>query len=373
MRKKSDVYFNKAKEICFNNFDKLMHKVVIYSVFSRKSGILCGINRAVDFIKDSASGPLIIKGLKDGNVFEPNEQVLEITGLYHELVNLETEYLGMLSYSGPATNMKNIVKSAGYIPVVDMSARHYPPEVTKYLGWASCLGGAIGTSTRIGYDYAKSEIQKNRLGCNFDLYGTIPHCLNAVCSEEAEKRSLLPSVLSGIYYNKAYPDSYLTLLVDYEGKELEVIKQAVDNLGDKLYAVRLDTHGGRNLNQNFPNYHYKTDNYLLKEDYPKYGLGKGVTIEATQIVRNFLDTQCGEIGKKVKIVVSSGFNEAKVQAFKNSKAPIDVIGTGSWVEPFMQFTSDITFVYENNNFKSRLKCGRKINRNNYIDVLFERM
>ena len=75
--------------------------------------------------------------------------------MFGELVNLETTYLGMLAFSGAATNMRRIVAAAGPVPVTDMAARHYPFEIIEQTAYAAAVGGAVGTSTRAGYRYVQ--------------------------------------------------------------------------------------------------------------------------------------------------------------------------------------------------------------------------
>ena len=76
-----------------------------------------------------------------------------IEGLFGELVNLETTYLGMLAFSGAATHMTRIVQAAAGVPVIDMAARHYPYEIIEQSAYAAAIGGAVGTSTAAGHRY----------------------------------------------------------------------------------------------------------------------------------------------------------------------------------------------------------------------------
>ena len=93
----------------------------------------------------------------------------------------------------------------------------------------------------------------------------------------------------------------------------------------------------------------------MQEALDHYGFGPGVTIESVYAIRDLLD----RLGaRSTKIVVSSGFNLDKVQAFKTCRAPMDMIGTGSWVE-FAMFTSDIIRVYQDGQWKPRCKAGRR--------------
>ena len=109
------------------------------------------------------------------------------------------------------------------------------------------------------------------------------------------------------------------------------------------HAVRLDTHGGRvhqggssNPFEGFGKKDYGDLAKGLRVSFQKYGVpsphylaGNGVTLEAYLDTRMLLD----ELGAKhVKIVLSSGFGEEKIRAFRKWIDPVrTIIGTGSWV------------------------------------------
>ncbi|MFA5962064.1 MAG: hypothetical protein WC848_05260 [Parcubacteria group bacterium] len=382
----ADQYFNNCRDIVLRN-PNLIATVVRYKVFAREDGIVAGSNRAVAFISENTFGPLRIMALKDGEAFKSGDPVLIIEGLFMELVNLETTYLGFLSYSGAATAMKEIVDVAGAIPVVDMSARHFPWNIIEEAALAAYLGGAAGTSTQAGYNYVQRFYNP---GDAFRLYASLPHAMAAVVSHMAEEENIFPSVAAAMLFHETYPNKPITVLVDFEGRELDVAKQAFEVFGDKLFAVRLDTHGGRQLQGT----HDPTDFHMLESYFrkktglilnstmrvfenkygmeigtsEKYFFGNGVTAEATFVIRDYLDS----IGaNNVKIVVSSGFNKKKVAAFKKVNAPMDFIGTGSWIR-FAMFTSDISHVKENGEWVYRTKVGRKHGNGDELKLAYER-
>lgn len=382
----ADEYFNNCRKIAVRN-PELMGKKVRYKAFARENGIVVGSNKSVNFIRENTYGPIRILGLKDGDIFHPGEPVLIIEGNFYELVVLETTYLGFLSYSGAVTEMAKIVRSANGTPVIDMSARHFPWQIIEETALAAYLGGAAGTSTQAGYDYVKKWYGP---ADDFNLYASLPHAMAAVVAEMAEKEGLFPSVMAAKLFHETFPDRPITALVDYEGRELDVAKQAHEVLGDKLFAVRLDTHGERQMQGTNPYkeghdpeiekyFQLKTGRALSQliseftglHNVPKawkYYVGNGVTIEAAYVMREFLNS----IGaKNVKIVVSSGFNKNKVTAFREAGAPMDFIGTGSWLK-FTMFTADISDVWENGAWKPRLKVGRIHNDGSRAKVLFER-
>ncbi len=358
----SDEYFNRSAAVVADT-PKYAQRVR-YRVFARKPGVLCGANRSVAFIDQQCVGPLRIRARRDGDLFAANEVVLIIEGMFGELVNLETTYLGMLAFTGAATNMRRIVEAARGVPVTDMAARHYPFEIIEQTAYAAAVGGAVGTSTRAGYHYVQKWLgirhgdmirASDEEPRSFKLYGSIPHALNAVYDGS--------SVKAAAAYHDRLPDVPLTVLTDFEGRELDVCREAYERFGPDLYAVRLDTSGSR-VHQGGHEKPVKElvdrilagvqDREAVRAALDRYGFGKGVTIEEAYNVRRVLD----EVGAKhTQIVVSSGFDAAKVAAFRVCNAPMDSIGTGSWVD-FTVFTSDISHVAENGQWLPRSKAGR---------------
>lgn len=359
----SDEYFNRSSRVVADT--PRYNTRVRYAVFARQSGVLCGLNRSVRFIQEQCVGPLKLWARRDGDRFAANQGVMIVEGMFGELVNLETTYLGNLAFSGAATNMKRITDAARDAVVVDMSARHYPYEIIEQTAYAAAIGGAGGTSTQAGYRYVHRWLGLGhddlvRVNAEpprpFRVYGSIPHALNAVYQGS--------SVDSAAAYRERLPDIPLTVLIDFEGQELDVCREAYARFGRDLFAVRLDTHHAR-VHQGG---HEKpvpalVDHILSRakdrdqaaEAIDRYGFGPGVTIEAAYNVRRVLD----EIGAThTQLLVSSGFTAEKVAALVAAAAPIDGVGTGSWVE-FLMFTSDITHVFENGQWVRRWKVGRE--------------
>jgi len=358
----SDEYFNRSAAIVADT--PLYNKHARYAVFAREGGMICGVNHAVAWVEQQCLGPLAIRACRDGDSFAANEAVMVIEGLFGELVNLETTYLGMLAFSGAATNMARIVAGAGDVAVIDMAARHYPYEIIEQTAYAAAVGGARGTSTRAGHRYVlrwlgtgQDEFIRvgDRQPVEYKLYGSIPHALNAVYDGS--------SIASAEAYLETFPEIPFTVLIDFEGRELDVCREAARVFGEKLSAVRIDTHGGR-IHQGG---HTKPvpelvkrimtatdDSEAARRGLESYGFGPGVTIESVYNVRRTLD----EAGARhTQVVVSSGFTAEKVAAFRACGAPMDAIGTGSWVD-FLMFTSDITHVLENDRWVERGKADR---------------
>ncbi len=357
----SDEYFNRSyTTVAGTDYER---RLVRYGLFAREAGRLCGVRDVLEMIRRRCPGPVTVRGRADGYLYKSGEIVLTIEGPFGQLVTLETQYLGMLSLSAAAWNMGRIVEAAGGIPVIDMSARHYPPELIPRIAMAAAVGGASGTSTPAGYAEVQARYgigkEKIRIGNEepheFKLYGSIPHALNAVYEGS--------SIESAYAYHQRCPEVPLTVLIDFEGRERDICSQAVSRFGRDLYAVRLDTAANR-IHQGGHEKPTRTlEMRILSQvnDRPaamaaleRYGFGPGVTIEMVYAIRDLLDSLGA---KSTRILVSSGFDLEKVQAFVACKAPMDAIGTGSWVD-FAMFTSDILRVHEQDQWVPRCKAGR---------------
>ena len=189
-------------------------------------------------------------------------------------------------------------------------------------------------------------------------YGTMPHALIGYAGS---------TVRAAEMFHETHPEENLTVLVDYFGQEftdaLAVCRRFPELAAAGKVAVRLDTHGGRYvegmdigmsyqvLDRTAPQAirGYRTDNEL------RYLIGTGVSAAAIWHMRERLDR---DGFKAVKIVASSGFSPEKCRVMALADAPIDVIGTGSylpekWSETYA--TADIVRY----GGEERVKVGRE--------------
>jgi nicotinate phosphoribosyltransferase len=159
----------------------------------------------------------------------------------------------------------------------------------------------------------------------------------------------------------------MTVLIDYFGREmtdaLGVARRFPDLAAAGRLALRLDTHGGRYVEGLDPARSYAvlgrhaphaTRGYRSEQEL-RYLVGTGVSAAAIWLLRRTLD----EAGfDKVEIVASSGFGPAKCRMMAAARAPIDIIGTGSylpelWSETYA--TADIV-AYDG---RPMVKAGRE--------------
>ena len=328
----SDKYFVRTKEI----LEKDNHRPsVLMQVFTHKSGIICGIDEAIAILKLCADKPgeLKIKALYDGDEISPDETVMTIEGDYATFAHLETVYLGVLARrSAVATAVKRVVDAAKPKSVLFFPARfdHYSLQTGD--GYAAFISGALGVST-----------DANAAWWGWEGIGTVPHGLIAAYDGDTVKACLA--------FDKYMPKNIKRVaLVDFENDSVKTSLECARALKRRLWGVRLDT-------------------ALDIRDKAITSGGKssfGVCPELVREVRKALDR---EGFKYVKIIVSSGFDEAKIRKFVKLKVPFDAVGVGSALFQYrMDFTADIVMV----NGKPCAKVGRKFQPNpRLIEVKFK--
>jgi nicotinate phosphoribosyltransferase len=189
-------------------------------------------------------------------------------------------------------------------------------------------------------------------------FGTMPHALIGYAGS---------TVRAAEMFHETFPDEPLTVLNDYFGREvtdsLAVCRRFPDLAAAGRLSVRIDTPGGRYaegldlarsyevLERHAPQ---ATRGYRSDEEL-RHLVGAGCSAAAIWQLRQGLD----EAGfSRVRIVASSGFGPAKCRMMAAANAPINVVGTGSylperWEETYA--TADIV-AYDG---KPMVKAGRE--------------
>ncbi len=298
----TDKYFLRSKKILKKNGKNPRVK---YRVFIQNgSGIACGLDEAIAIIRKFSSKPKIkIESLYDGEPFEEKETIMTIEGPMQDLIELETMYLGVISTGcSIASQMNEICEAAKEKDVFYFGSRHWRFDSDKEISYAAWVGGAKGVSTDVGAETFNAKGM-----------GTIPHALILAFGDTVE-----PTKEFAELFEKK---SKVIALVDTFNREITDSLKAAQALGEKLFAVRIDT-AGENFGEN------------CSEE-------RGVSVELARKVRRALDENNFS---HVKIFLSSGFNAEKtrkfVEAEKESGKFFDAIGTGS-VFGFKIATSDI--------------------------------
>jgi nicotinate phosphoribosyltransferase len=325
----TDKYFERTREIL--RADSHSPRVLM-QVSGKTAGFLSGVDEAIALLKQCAEdwSALTVMALYEGDEFEAWDTVMTIEGPYELFAHLETLYLGVLGRrTRICTNTRQLVEAARPKPVLFFGARQDYWAAQPGDGYAAQAGGASSVST---------DAQASLFGGSG--IGTVPHSLIAAYDGDTMRAS------------RAFADHCagidLIALVDYENDCVRSSLDVARTLEGRLWGVRLDT----------------SENLVDKSVIPQMGAFKptGVNPQLVWNVRNALDAEgFGE----VKIVVSGGLNAARVRAFEEEKAPVDVyaIGAAIILDGKFDFTGDIVMV----DGKAQSKVGRELRPNPKLD------
>ncbi len=343
---RTDHYFKRTKAVVQRYGDC----EVTYTVFMRRP--VCFAPRLMfewlDRVAEARGVHFEIETkFEEGDWVGAGEPLLYITGSMASLVDLETLFLQKL---GPACvaayNAYAMCAALPKVAFIAMDARHCTgPDMAEMMAYAASVGSAYAKRDlgAVGFIGNATDATARYFG-NERGRGTMPHALIGYAGSTLRAAEM---------FHETFPDEPLTVLVDYFGREITdsiaVCKRFPDLVAAERLAVRVDTHGGRFvegldtaasyavLDRHVPDAvrHYRTESEL------RWLVGTGVSAAAIYHLRDALD----EAGfEKVKIVASSGFTVAKCKVMASVDAPIDVIGTGSYLPenwPETYATADI--------------------------------
>jgi nicotinate phosphoribosyltransferase len=271
---------------------------------------------------------------EEGDWVGAGEPLMYITGSMAHLCDLETLILQRL---GPpcvaAYNAYTMCVDLPYAAFLAMDARHCAgAEMAEMMAYAASVGSRAAQKEHgaKGFIGNANDATAHYFGNEKGL-GTMPHALIGYAGSTLRAAEM---------FAETYPDEDITVLVDYYGHELTdslaVCRRFPEKAAAGKVAVRLDTHGGRFvegldtqasyavLERHVPRAvrQYRTESEL------RWLYGTGVTAAAIYHMREQLDDAGFD---KVRIVASSGFNIEKCKVMGSVKAPIDVVGTGSYL------------------------------------------
>ena len=392
----SDIYFTHYVDI-LKKADK--HPNVLYQFFPRADGVVCGLDEAIAILKYCTGyykderiarglfektmkldkdvqaaavdmdidavlsltkqklesrkelndlwvdkwDDIEVKALYDGDRVKNWETVMTIKGDPTYYGYLETVLLGVIARAtSTATAVGKVVKAAGGKPIMFFSARydHYWTQTTD--GYAALKAGAIGVSTDANGDY-----------WGVKSMGTIPHALIAAYNGDTAAATLsfdeyedegVNRIALVDWDNDVVGTTVKTVKAQYEktvGKPFTVGQTdpspVIGSGKGKLWGVRFDTAG------------YLRDKSVTPRDESSFG----VCPELVWTARKEFD----KLGmKNLKIVVTGGFDEKKIELFEKLAVPVDLYGVGSkLLKSKIDITADIVEV----NGKPCAKVGRK--------------
>ncbi|WP_188899780.1 beta/alpha barrel domain-containing protein [Caldovatus sediminis] len=356
---RTDSYFNRTRAIVSRFGDCR----VTYAVFMRRP-VISAPRLAVEWLERVAAA----RGTRfeielmheEGRWVGAGDPIFYLTGPLAQLADLETIYLQKL---GPpcvaAHNAYQMCLELPQVAFLAMEARHCAGfEMQEMMEYAAAVGSAAARREGAkGFVGSASDATAHYFGGTRGR-GTMPHALIGYAGS---------TVRAAEMFHETFPDEDLTVLTDYFGREvtdgLAVCRRFPHLAAAGRLAVRLDTHGGRFLETLDP-----AESYAVLERHApqvirryrsetelRYLVGTGVSAAAVWRMREALD----EAGfPRVRIVASSGFGVAKCRVMAEARAPIDVVGTGSflpeaWSETYA--TADIV-EYDGT---PRVKVGRE--------------
>jgi len=330
---RTDSYFLKTKAIVGHFGDC----PATYAVFVRRP-VLSAPRFAVKFLEGMAAERgqefAIELSHPEGSWVGAGDPFLYVTGPLFHLVDLETVLLQKL---GPACvaayNAYAMCADLPKVAFLAMDARHCAgTEMAAMMAYAAAVGSSVAQreAGAVGFVGSAADATAPYFGQARGL-GTMPHALIGYAGS---------TVRAAEMFREVFPDEPMTVLIDYFGRELSdavaVARRFPELAAAGRLSLRMDTPGSRYCEGLDPTRSYE----VLERDAPhairgyrteeelRYLVGTGVSAAAVWLLRRTLDEAAFTA---VKIVASSGFGPAKCRMMAAANAPIDVIGTGSYL------------------------------------------
>ncbi len=384
VRLRTDKYFSNSRAVA----ERFGDKTVTYGVFMRRR-VICAINHAIELLREyyppDAQVPLKITRLYEEGAFIPDQKpMFAYSGSFASLIELETLLLQRVGVACVcAFNAYKMAMNLPTVAFIDMHARHASGDDMSHL---AAYGASVGSrmaklAGALGFVASSQDLTAPYYGQEHGV-GTMPHALVGYAGSTLRAAQM---------YVETHPQENLTVLIDYFGREFsdaldvcrwwfnEVLPK--DAKGARTLSLRIDTHGDRFaeglsydrsvdivadwlhvLNEYEAVRHvmgeeaFDADTLnVVKDRVRRVLFGTGVSLAAVINMRHKLDSAGFNAAR---IVASSGFNLFKCKMFGNARAPVDVIGTGSFIpeaygETFA--TADI-FMYDG---EFNIKLGRE--------------
>jgi nicotinate phosphoribosyltransferase len=356
----TDHYFLRTKA----TVQKFGDKRVTYAVFMRRP-VISAPRLCIEWLQQVAKARGTTFDIdvqyREGKWVGAGEPIMYISGSFVHLADTETIFLMKL---GPACvaafNAYTMCTDLPQVSFLAMDARHCAgTEMAELMAYAASVGSerAKRKSNAKGFIGNATAATARYFGRS-DGMGTMPHALIGYAGSTVRAAEMM---------RETYPNDGLTVLVDYFGRELTdsiaCAQRFPDLAADGRLAVRVDTPGSRYVEGLDP----PTSYAVLERHCPqairgyrnetelRHLVGAGVSAASIHHLRDALN-KAGF--PKVKIVASSGFEPAKCKMMAEAEAPIDIIGTGSflpqrWTETYA--TADI-IDYDG---ERRVKVGRE--------------
>jgi nicotinate phosphoribosyltransferase len=287
----ADIYFERTKKILASkgiDMDVKAEFVAHVLPSDWQWAVLAGVEECAEVLKDL---PVEVRAMKEGTIFGREQPVTEISGKYLEFGQYETALLGLICQaSGIATMAARCRKAAGEKELISFGARRVHPTLAPFVERNAYIGGCNGVSATLGANLIGKEPT-----------GTMPHALILIIGDTVEATEAFDEVIE--------PRVKRVSLIDTFNDEKAEALNVAHALGEKLYAVRLDTPGSR----------------------------RGDFLAIMREVRWELDLRGY---KNMKLLISGGIHENDIERY-NPVADAYGIGTAISSAPAIDFSMDI--------------------------------
>jgi nicotinate phosphoribosyltransferase len=377
----TDKYFTNTARIVGDNGDT----EVTFAVFMRRR-VVAALEPAIRLARTLVPGVKIKRFAEEGDVVPSERKLMEITGSMKALSEVETVLLQKIGF--PCVCANNAYEMCLAMPgasFMDMHARHGSGAEMNILAAYGAMVGSRAARHKTrgvkGFIGSSQDLTAPLFGAKGGM-GTMPHALVGYANGD---------VLSALQmFEKSIPEANsLIALVDYTGEEIQdslrcakwFFEDARLHEKGKTFGVRLDTHGGRFaegldyeksvdavgawldvsgeytiVEQVLGGRAFQLDpSNILVDKVRRILFGKGVSVASAIHVRRALDN-AGY--KDAMIVGSSGFDPQKCQIMGAAKAPLDMVGTGSFLPATLTETYATADIIQYGSEK-RVKVGRE--------------
>jgi nicotinate phosphoribosyltransferase len=355
----TDAYFNRTRTIVSRFGDCR----VTYAIFLRRP-VVSAPRLMLDWLARVAASrstqfDFDVKHA-EGTWVGAGEPIVYVSGKFSELADLETIFLQKLGAACVAAhNAQQMCLALPKVAFLAMEARHCAgAEMQDIMGYAASVGSrAAQQQGAKGFIGNANDATAHWFGATRGR-GTMPHALIGYAGS---------TVRAAEMFHETFPDEDLTVLVDYFGRELTdalaVCARYPHLASEGRLAFRLDTHGGRFIEGLNPAESYAVLERRAPAAIRRYRneselrslVGTGVSAAAIWHMREALDAAGYP---RVRIVASSGFGVEKCQVIADAGAPVDVIGTGSFIPEAWSETYATADIVEYDGVK-RVKVGRE--------------
>jgi len=356
----TDRYFCRTKDVVGRFGDA----TVTYAMFLRRP-VVSAPRLAIDWLHEMAKRRdtrlTIDLCFDEGRWVGAGEPILYVTGSLFHLVDLETLLLQKLGAPCVAAyNAYTMCADLPHVAFLAMDARHCAgTKMAEAMAYAAAVGSARAKRKvgAVGFVGNATNATAHYFGQETGL-GTMPHALIGYAGS---------TLRSAEMFDECFPDEPMTVLVDYFAREitdsLTVCRRFAERAAEGRLSVRIDTPGGRFIEGLDPpasyavlerNAHQAVRGYRSESEL-RYLVGPGVSAAAVWTLREALNEEGFD---KVKIVASSGFGPAKCRLMAEANAPIDVVGTGSFLPEMWAETYATADIVEYDGVQ-RVKVGRE--------------